>query len=166
MVGACGIVYRIKTRQSIVNLRPYYQGPFYMRLDRRLLAAYVASGAITSLADYLAFTIFFSYIPLGLLAATIGAYLVGLVVSYLQNRFWVFRKGASRQAETTNLWRYVTFLAINLGITYLILWALETYMGITPYLGKFVVGFFMFFWIYAGNHFWVFRGPRMGPIKL
>jgi putative flippase GtrA len=149
-----------------MNLHPYYQGPFYNRIDKGLAVAYVVSGFVTSASDYLTFTLFFSIVPLGLLQATVIAYIVGLVVSYVQNRYWVFRKGASRQNEATNLWRYAAFLILNLGITYVMLWALERYFGLTPYLGKFVVGFFMFFWIYMGNTYFVFRGPKMGPIQL
>jgi putative flippase GtrA len=147
-------------------IRPYYQGPFLSRVDKRLVFAYMASGAITTLSDYLVFTIVFSYLNLGLLAATVIAYLVGLVVSFLLNRYWVFRHGADRQSGATSLWRYGTFLAINLGITYAILWTLEIWFGISPYLGKFVVSGFMFFWIYLGDTFWVFHGERTGPIQL
>lgn len=131
-----------------------------------MLAAYVISGAITTLADYMAFTICFSFLSSGLLTATAVAYAVGLVVSYILNRFWVFHKGANRQSAATSLSRYLTFLLVNLGITYVMLWALERWFGISPYIGKLVVGTFMFFWIYAGNTLWVFRGEKVGPIKL
>lgn len=147
-------------------IRPYYQGPFFNRVDKRLLFAYMASGAITTLSDYLVFTIVFSYINLGLLAATVIAYIIGLVVSFLLNRYWVFRHGADRQSQASSLWRYGSFLAVNLGITYAMLWALETWFGISPYLGKFVVSAFMFFWIYLGDTFFVFHGERTGPIQL
>ncbi len=147
-------------------IRPYYQGPFLSRVDKRLVFAYMASGAITTLSDYLVFTVVFSYLNMGLLAATVIAYIIGLVVSFLLNRYWVFHHGADRQSAATSLWRYGTFLAINLGITYAILWALETWFGISPYLGKFVVSAFMFFWIYLGDTFFVFHGQRTGPIQL
>lgn len=147
-------------------IRSYYQGPFFSRIDKRLLFAYVASGVIISLADYLVFTIIFSYANMGLLAATAIAYIVGLVVSFLLNRYWVFRHGADRQSQAASLWRYATFLVVNLAITYAILWALETWLGLSPYLGKFVVGAFMFFWIYLGDTFFVFHGQRTGPIQL
>jgi putative flippase GtrA len=146
-------------------IRPYYQGPFLSRVDKPLLFKYMASGAITTLSDYLIFTLVFSYISAGLLAATVIAYVVGLVVSFVLNRFWVFHKGADRQSAATSLWRYVTFLAVNLCITYAILWSLEQF-GVSPYLGKLVVGAFMFFWIYLGDTFFVFRGEKTGPIQL
>lgn len=147
-------------------IHPYYQGPFYAKIDRRMLAAYVMAGALTTIADYVAFTVVFSVVTSGLLAATVGAYLFGLVVSYVLNRYWVFHKGANRQSAATSLGRYVVFLAVNLGITYALLWMLEQWFGISPYLGKLVVGAFMFFWIYAGNTLWVFKGEKVGPIKL
>jgi putative flippase GtrA len=146
-------------------IRPYYQGPFYTRIDKRLLFAYMASGALTTIADYLTFTICFSYLNAGLLAATVIAYIFGLVVSFLLNRFWVFRHGADRQSAGTSVWRYATFLAINLAITYAILWGLEQ-IGISPYIGKLVVNLFMFFWIYVGDTYFVFRGEKTGPIQL
>lgn len=149
-----------------MTIHPYYQGPFYARLDRRLLFAYMASGALTTASDYGTFTILFSVFNVGLLAATIGAYIVGLVVSYALNRYWVFSRGADRQSTAASLWRYGSFLLVNLGVTYAILWALQNWLGISPYLGKFVVSAFMFFWIYAGDTLWVFHGERTGPIQL
>lgn len=149
-----------------MNLRLYYQGPFYTRIDKALLVAYIVSGAIVTLADYAAFTVCFSGLNLGLLVSTVTAYIAGLVVSYVLNRYWVYRKSAARQSEVTSLWRYIAFLAFNLGLTYFMLWAMQTGFGITPYIGKLVVNSFMFFWIYIGNVYWVFRGEEEGPIKL
>lgn len=146
-------------------IRPYYQGPFYTRIDKRLLFAYMASGALTTIADYLTFTICFSYIGTGLLTATVIAYIFGLVVSFVLNRFWVFRHGADRQTATSSVWRYATFLAVNLLITYGILWTLEQF-GVSPYIGKLAVNTFMFFWIYLGDTYFVFHGKRTGPIQL
>jgi putative flippase GtrA len=149
-----------------MNLRLYYQGPFFSRIDRAQLVAYMVTGAVVTLADYGAFAALFSGMNMGLLTATVGAYIVGLVVSYVLSRYWVFRKSADRQSSITSMWRYIVFLAVNLGITYLMLWVMETWFGITPYIGKFVVNAFMFFWIYLGNTYWVFAGERIGPIKL
>jgi putative flippase GtrA len=149
-----------------MNLRLSYQGPFYARIDRGQLIAYMVTGAVVTLADYGAFALFFSIFSQGLFAATVTAYVVGLVVSYLLSRYWVFRKSADRQSSSTNLWRYIVFLIINLGITYLMLWAMQAWFNITPYIGKLIVNCFMFFWIYAGNTYWVFAGEKIGPIKL
>lgn len=149
-----------------MNLHPYYQVPFYRRVDKAQAIAYPVSGVLVTLSDYLIFGLFFTLLSTGLLESTVIAYAVGLVVSYLLNRFWVFRKGASKQSEATSLWRYVVFLAVNLVITYAMLWAMEAWFGISPYIGKLVVNGFMFFWIYLGNTYFVFRGIKTGPIQL
>lgn len=147
-------------------LRTYYQGPFLSRVDKSQAIAYPVSGAIVTTADYSTFALLFTVLDTGLLVATVVAYIIGLVTSYLLNRYWVFRKNADTQAEATSLWRYGTFLAVNLVITYVMLWAMENWFGITPYIGKFVVGFFMFFWIFLGNNYFVFKGVKTGPIQL
>lgn len=149
-----------------MTLHPYYQGPFYARVDKAQAVAYPLAGLLVTLTDYLTFTVFFSYLNTGLLQSTVVAYAVGLIASYLLNRFWVFRKGANKQSEGTSLWRYAVFLAVNLVITYAMLWAMENWLGISPYIGKIVVNFFMFFWIYLGNIYFVFRGVKTGPIEL
>lgn len=146
-------------------IRPYYQSPSFAHIDKGMLIKYMAAGAVTTFTDYAAFTLFFSIWNMGLLTATIVAYIAGLIVSYLFNRYLVFAKGADRQSTATSLWRYTVFLLINLVITYFILLALEGF-GITPYLGKLIVGAFMFFWIYWGNQAFVFRGEKTGPIQL
>lgn len=146
-------------------IRPYYQSPSLASLDKGMLFRYVSAGALTTLTDYTVFTLFFSVWNEGLLTATIAAYIAGLIVSYFLNRYFVFSKGADRQSAATSLWRYAVFLLVNLIITYIILWALE-FVGLTPYLGKLVVGAFMFFWIYWGNQVFVFRGEKTGPIQL
>ena len=149
-----------------MNLRLYYQGPFYSRLDRAQLIAYMVTGAVVTAADYGTFALLFSILNWGLFNSTVGAYIVGLIVSYILSRYWVFRKGGDRQSGATSVTRYVVFLAVNLLLTYLMLWAMETWFGITPYIGKFIVNGFMFFWIYLGNTYWVFAGEKIGPIKL
>jgi putative flippase GtrA len=149
-----------------MNLRTYYQGPFYTRIDKGQVIAYPVSGALVTLSDYLTFALCFSVFGLELFASTAIAYVVGLVVSYVLNRYWVFRKSADKQTEGASLWRYGTFLAVNLAITYVMLWVMENWFGINPYIGKIVVNFFMFFWIYLGNTYFVFRGVKTGPIQL
>lgn len=149
-----------------MRLHTYYQGPFLKRVDKGMAIAYPLSGFITTMVDYAAFWLFFTALGVGLLPATVLAYIAGLVVSYLQNRFWVFKKGAGRQSEVASLWKYATFLAVNLALTYILLWVMEHWFSISPYIGKFIVNGFMFFWIYLGNTYFVFKGKKTGPIEL
>ena len=121
---------------------------------------YLVTGALTSLTDYSLFFLVFNILTAGLLWATGVAYVGGLLVSFILSRYWVFKKNATGQEFKTSAWRYGSLLVINLIITYLMLWAMEQWFGLTPLLGKFVVWFFMIFWIYGANKYWVFKGPR------
>ena len=145
-------------------IHPYYKAPIFFRLLRsgeiKTIIQYLVSGALTSGSDYTVFFICLNMLNAGLLIATVAAYIVGLVVSFLLNRYWVFDQNASGSQFATNVWRYSTLLIVNLLITYAMLWALEQWFGISPLIGKFIVWFFMIFWIYAADKFWVFRGPR------
>jgi putative flippase GtrA len=145
-------------------IQPYYKAPHIVRLHRSgelsVVVQYLITGALTSMTDYAVFFALFYILQAGLLPATVAAYIAGLLVSFLLSRFWVFKKHATGQRVMTSAWRYVTLLAVNLAITYLMLWTMETWFALTPLLGKFVVWFFMIFWIYAANRLWVFKGPR------
>lgn len=152
-----------------MNLRPYYHQSLYAQISapetRSSVIAYLVAGALVSGSDYGTFTLV-TLLKGNLLAATVVAYVVGLVVSYFLNRYWVFRKHAAEQSTATNLWRYSLFLLVNLAITYAMLLAMQQWFGISPFIGKFIVNTFMIVWIYAGDKYWVFKGEDMGPIKL
>jgi len=145
-------------------IHPYYKTPYLYQLRRSgelaTVIFYLVAGALTSATDYSLFVLFFTIIPTGLLVATVIAYIGGLIVSFALSRFWVFRKNAKGERFGTSVSRYVMLLLVNLGITYGLLWALQTWFGLTPLLGKFGVWGFMVFWNYAANKYWVFKGPR------
>lgn len=145
-------------------IHPYYKSPFALRLARSgelaSMIAYLVSGALTSLADYSLFYLVLQLWGDSLLAATAIAYIGGLLVSYLLNRFWVFKYNAKGERFGTSIWRYGLLLLLNFGITYAMLWAMEYYFGISPFIGKFIVWTFMIFWNYIVGKLWVFKGPR------
>ncbi len=151
-------------------IRPHYKTPSLIALYRsgelRIVVLYLLAGAVTSLTDYALFVLCFNVLNTGLLVATIVAYIGGLIVSFIQSRFLVFSKIAEGQKLTTSFWRYGTILVVNLVLTYLILWVLETWFGLTPLIGKFVVWTFLIFWNFAINKLWVFKGPRKIQKKL
>jgi putative flippase GtrA len=145
-------------------IHPYYKAPTLLSLYRsgeiKVMVMYLVTGAITSLTDYTLFFICFNLLYTDLLIATIVAYCGGLFVSYVQSRYIVFHKTAQGEKFTTSARRYLILLAVNLGITYGMLWAMETWFGLTPLIGKFVVWTFLIFWNFIMNKYWVFKGPR------
>lgn len=145
-------------------IHPYYRAPYFYRLQRSgelgTVTLYLVTSAVVSGVDYATFWLFYNPLSVGLLEATAVAYVAGLVTSYALNRYWVFVKNASGQQFTTSVFRYATLLLVNFILTYLMLWAMQDLLGISPFIGKFVVWTFLIFWNYAMDKIWVFRGPR------
>lgn len=119
---------------------------------------YLIAGIIVFYSDYLVFWIGYSKLALGIVVAQAFAYLVGVVVNFVMERYWVFErisKGESAEKETP---RYIAVLIANYFITVLILEILSQF-GISPLWGKYGAAFFFTFWNYAVFRFWVFKAP-------
>ena len=145
-------------------IHPYYRAPYFYRLQRsgelETIIQYLVTSAIVSSVDYGSFWFFYNPFGTSLLVATTVAYVAGLVTSYVLNRFWVFDKNAAGEMFSTSIFRYATLLFVNFLITYFMLWAMQDLLGISPFIGKFVVWTFLIFWNYAMDKIWVFKGPR------
>lgn len=145
-------------------IHPYYRAPYFYRLQRSgelwTVVQYLLTSAVVSGVDYGTFWVFYNPMGTGLFEATAAAYVAGLVTSYLLNRYWVFKKNATGQLFATSVFRYGTLLLVNFLITYSMLWVMEQWLGVSPFLGKFVVWTFLIFWNYIIGKIWVFKGPR------
>ena len=145
-------------------IHPYYRAPYFYKLQRSgelaTIVQYLVTSAVVSSVDYASFWLFYNPQQRGLFESTAIAYIAGLITSYILNRFWVFKKNAAGEQFTTSAFRYTTLLIVNFLITYGMLWAMQSLLGLTPYIGKFVVWTFLIFWNYAMDKVWVFKGPR------
>ena len=145
-------------------IHPYYRAPYFYRLQRSgelgTIVQYLVTSAIVSGVDYAFFWLFFNPLQAGLLESTTAAYVAGLVTSYALNRYWVFQKNAAGEQFVTSAVRYGTLLFVNFLITYGMLWAMQDLLGVSPFIGKFVVWTFLIFWNYLMDKIWVFKGPR------
>ena len=151
-------------------IHPYYHAPYFYKLQRSgelwTIVQYLVTSAIVSSVDYASFWLCYSVFGAGLFMATAVAYVAGLITSYALNRYWVFRKNASGEQFSTSAFRYGTLLLVNFLLTYGMLWAMQNWLGISPFIGKFVVWTFLIFWNYAMDKVWVFKGPRQVKQKL
>jgi putative flippase GtrA len=151
-------------------IHPYYRAPYFYKLQRSgelwTIVQYLVTSAVVSGVDYATFTLFYNPFHVGLFEATAAAYVAGLVTSYVLNRFWVFKKNASGEQFATSAFRYGTLLLVNFLITYGMLWAMQDFLGLSPFIGKFVVWSFLIFWNYAMDKVWVFKGPRQVKERL
>lgn len=99
--------------------------------------------------------------------STTVSYIVGWVVNYVLQRYWVFNNPrlAKHQGEVT--YRYIVISAINLVLNYLIIKAWVN-LGFPVEVGPFIASGFFTVWNYLWYKFWVFPEkfhqlkPRVG----
>ena len=89
---------------------------------------------------------------LALATASLAAHVVFFIVS----RDWVFNaEGTKKPAR--QIVRFAAFMGLNYFLNLGIIYALQQYFHITPYIGQFLSGLFFTFWSYVGLKFWVFE---------
>lgn len=82
------------------------------------------------------------------------------ILFFILDRNWVFSEKTGKRKTADEIVKFVLFMGLNYFINLGIILGLQTYFGITPYIGQFVAGLFFAFWTWAGLKFWVFRGAR------
>lgn len=124
-------------------------------------AEYLVSGGAYFWSGYAVFFVCDQLFGLNLWWAKLVANVVGWLVNYVLQRYWVFNsaKLAKHQTEVTT--RYISLTLVNFVLDYFIVYSLQN-IGITPYLGQFVSSGFFTIWNYLWYRFWVFpsKFPR------
>lgn len=148
---------------KLPQYRPWWR--FWTYLKQGVILKYLATGTIVFGADYLVFFGCYKLIDLNLALSTGVAYIVGLVTNFILLRYWAFASDAQKDYLITGTAKYAIWLAINYGITYTMLRSFEVIWDLSPFLGKFLVAWFMTFWNYAGYKVWVFKGPKSHTVR-
>lgn len=81
--------------------------------------------------------------------------LVGWVINYGLQRFWVFHNPRLKKHEAEVTSRYTVITLVNFVLDYFIVFGLK-FIGITPYIGQFVSSGFFTVWNYLWYKYWVF----------
>ncbi len=76
---------------------------------------------------------------------------------FVVNKEWVFEEKGNRRKTSDEIRRFIIFMGINYFINLGIVAGLNTYFGITPYIGQFVAAGFFTVWNFIGLRFWVFQ---------
>lgn len=133
------------------------------RKERIRIAEYLVSGGAWFWSGYGVFALLYGVFGVDIVPAKIISYIVGLVVNFLLQRFWVFESRDARKQLDVVTGRYVALSVMNLGIDTLIVWSLSK-AGLTPYLGQFVSAGFFTVWNYIWYKLWVFaKKSSPGP---
>jgi putative flippase GtrA len=125
-------------------------------------AEYMISGGVWFWSGYILIVLLDDYI--GLFLANLIGNAVGITLNFLLQRYWVFRtKGQEKIAFTAG--RYIVYTLLNAFLlNYLILYALQEYLGLKPEIGQFIASGFFTFWNYFWYKAWVF--PQQDhPVK-
>lgn len=118
-------------------------------------AAYLVSGGAFFWSGYATFFVCDHLLHWHLWWAKLTANLVGWVVNYLLQRYWVFNNPRLKKHQTDVTKRYIAITLVNFVLDYVIIRTLKT-AGLTPYLGQFVSAGFFTVWNYVWYRFWVF----------
>jgi putative flippase GtrA len=119
------------------------------------LAEYIVSGGTYFWSGYLAFFVGDKIFHLDLWWAKLAANVIGWVINYLLQRYWVFKNPGLAKHKTEVTKRYIIITLVDFVIDYIIVLNLKN-IGITPYIGNFISAGFFTGWNYLWYRFWVF----------
>jgi putative flippase GtrA len=125
------------------------------RREVKRITEYLVSGGAYFWSGYIAFFVFYRSLHWTLFPAKILADVVGWVINYILQRYWVFNNAALKKHKTEVTGRYIVITLVDFIVDYIIVDALKD-AGLTPYLGQFVSAGFFTIWNYFWYRFWVF----------
>jgi putative flippase GtrA len=119
------------------------------------IGEYLVSGGLYFWTGYLVFFLAYTVFGWNLWWAKLISNVIGWVVNYLLQRFWVFKdpKLAKHREEVT--FRYAVITLVDFVLDYYIVRGLQI-VGISPYLGQFASAGFFTVWNYLWYRSWVF----------
>jgi len=123
---------------------------------QKQIVEYLVAGGAFFWSGYISFAILDGIFGLPLFVAKQTANVIGLIVNYILEDQWVFKKRKSRiDYDRRRTSRYVAITIVNFAIDYLIVATLKD-AGITPYIGQFVSAGFFTVWNFIWYKYWVF----------
>ena len=123
--------------------------------ELKRVTQYLVSGGAFFWSGYITFFALDKGLHWPLWAATSISYIVGWLVNYLLQRYWVFNNPTLAKHATQVTSRYMVISLVNLVVNFAILQGLKT-IGITPYIGQFISSGFFTVWNYFWYKYWVF----------
>ena len=119
------------------------------------LVEYLVSGGAYFWSGYATFALLWSVLDWSLWWAKLTANIVGWIVNFMLQRYWVFKNPALRGHFGDVTVRYILISLVNFVLDYFIIYGLKA-VGITPYIGNFASAGFFTVWNYFWYRFWVF----------
>ncbi len=123
-------------------------------------AKYYLAGSAFFWSAYGVFILLFTILNVNYAVAKVVSALVGNVINYALEKYWVFGKNNRKRETKIELFRYISFQIMNFLIDYLLVFYLWVSFGLRPEIGTFVAAGFFTVWTYLGFKFWVFRSSK------
>lgn len=137
---------------------------FILRIVNAESIAYVIVGCLTTLVNFIIFTVFNEGLKPSLgesiayKIAYVVAFLVAVIFAYWTNKFYVFRNHDMRPA---NLFReFTAFMAARVFsgiVTFLMMIVLVDFLKANTYFAWFATTFFNLVFNYVASKFWIFQ---------
>jgi len=112
-------------------------------------------GFINTAVSYLVFFILLEIGHVAYLLSSILAYLVGIIISYIGNKYWTFR--ASRTAVREEFIKFFILNLIGLAINTAIMACLVEIFKLNPLIAQILAMSVVIFYNFSGSKFWVFK---------
>lgn len=113
------------------------------------------SGGAYFWTGYLVFFVCDKALGLSLWWSKLAANILGWLVNYMLQRYWVFKNPELKKHQTQVTGRYAVITLVDFVLDYFIIRGLKA-IGITPYIGQFISSGFFTVWNYLWYKFWVF----------
>lgn len=110
---------------------------------------YMISGGAFFWSGYITFFFIDKGLGLAFFWAKSVSTLVGWLVNFLLQRYWVFRNPALAKHQTEVTGRYMFITLVDFVLDFLIVYGLKL-IGVSPYIGQFISSAFFTVW----NYFW------------
>lgn len=119
------------------------------------ITEYLISGGAYFWSGYATFFILDTIFDWSLWWAKLLANVVGWVINYALQRYWVFKNPSLAKHQTEVTTRYIIITLVDFVLDYLIVASLKQ-LGLTPYIGQFISSGFFTVWNYLWYRWWVF----------
>lgn len=87
----------------------------------------------------------------------IMATITGNIVFFLVDRHWIYNAHNGKRKSSREIVRFILFMTFNFFLNIFIIFTLESWLGLSPYIGQFIAAAFFTVWTFLGLHFWVFQ---------
>ena len=139
--------------------KPRYLNDHWIRRRIGQVVSYVITGDVYFVAGYAMFWVLWSGLHWSLFWAKIISSFFGWAVNYMLQRYWVWGWGIRKSKQVWVTRRYMLITLVDFFLDYVIVSSLR-HIGISPYIGQFISGFFFTFWNYAWYRLWVFPARK------